>query len=178
MKYRLIIHGNNMYKETTLNEDFSGSLTFGTDKACQIAFKREKFVSGFVVRIDRREDGQYMISCSETIYLQKDSGLREYVRPLAAGDHVYLNYTATDVGFMEIDFLPEFDRIGDDFNQTINLNNLNEFSIGGQVGCTIRIDDPNLVGDMVVLRRVLGGYEIDLREAGIGVEIPASLRSI
>lgn len=175
MKYRLIIHGNDIYKETTLNDEFSGSLTIGTDKACQIAFKREKFISGFVVRIDRREDGQYMISCSETIYLQKDSGLREYVRPLQAGDHVSLNYNATDVEFMMVDFLPIFDTKGEDFDQAINVNGLNEFSIGGQVGCTIRIDDPNLVGDMVVLRRIQdgsqSGYQFDLSEAGLGVEI-------
>lgn len=171
MKYRLIIYGNEMYKETTLNDRFSGSLTIGTDKSCQIAFKKEDFLVDFVVHIDRRDDGQFMISCSESIYLQKDISLREYVRPLSVGDHISLNYEINDTEFLIIDFLPIYDRIGNDFDQVIETNDLVEFSIGGQVDSIIRVDDPVLVNESIRLRKALGGYEVDLSESPLGVEI-------
>ena len=171
MNCKLVIYGSNMYKEVIFDDGFQGVLTIGTDKACQIAFRRERFVSGFIVRIDRREDGQYMISCSDTVYLSKDSNIREYVRPLELGDHISLFYDATDAEFMGLDFLPLFDRVGDDFNQEIKVGGLAEFSIGGQVGCTIRVDDARLLNDTVKLRKVLDGYEVDFREANLGVEV-------
>ena len=67
MNCKLVIYGSNMYKEVIFDDGFQGVLTIGTDKACQIAFRRERFVSGFIVRIDRREDGQYMMPLSECL---------------------------------------------------------------------------------------------------------------
>ena len=39
MKHKLVIYGNNMYKEVDFDDSFAGSITIGTDKACQIAFR-------------------------------------------------------------------------------------------------------------------------------------------
>lgn len=66
MNYKLVIYGNNMYKEILLDDFFSGNLTIGTDKACQVAFRRDGFSVGFIFRIDRKEDGQFIISCNDT----------------------------------------------------------------------------------------------------------------
>ena len=73
MKYRLIIYGNNIYKETIIDESFSGSLTIGTDKTCQIAFAKESFLTDFVFRIDKQCDDNFVISCNDKIFLKKDS---------------------------------------------------------------------------------------------------------
>lgn len=40
MKHKLVIYGNNMYKEVDFDDSFAGSITIGTDKACQIAFRK------------------------------------------------------------------------------------------------------------------------------------------
>lgn len=40
MKHKLVIYGNNMYKEVDFDDSFAGSITIGTDKACQIAFSK------------------------------------------------------------------------------------------------------------------------------------------
>ena len=34
MKHKLVIYGNNMYKEVDFDDSFAGSITIGTDKAC------------------------------------------------------------------------------------------------------------------------------------------------
>ena len=98
MKHKLVIYGNNMYKEVDFDDSFAGSITIGTDKACQIAFRKDRFMTGFIFRIDRQADGEYIISCNDTVYLTKDFNLKEYVRKLETGDHLSLcyDYTGTD----------------------------------------------------------------------------------
>lgn len=171
MKYKLVIYGNNMFKEVDFDEDFKGSLTIGTDKACQIAFRRDRFLTGFVFRVDHREDGQYILSCSDTVYLTKNIGIKEYVRQLEVGDHISLCYDLTGTEIFGIDFFACFDSAGDDYDLQINCMDSNEISIGGQVGCSIRIDDPFLHDDIIFLRKGVDGYELDLSQVQIGVEV-------
>lgn len=171
MNYKLVIYGNNMYKEILLDDFFAGNLTIGTDKACQVAFRRDRFSVGFIFRIDRKEDGQFIISCNDTVYLKKDSNIKEYVRTLALGDHISICYDHSDVEFFCIDFLACYDRVGDDFDLEIDCKACNEFTIGGDVGSTIRVDDPYLSGDMISLRKASAGYEVDFTQASVGVEL-------
>lgn len=171
MNHKLVIYGNNMYKEVSLDEDFNGSLTIGTDKECQIAFRRDRFMTGFVFRVDRQEEGQFILSCNDTVYLTKDFNIKEYVRRLEVGDHISLCYDVTGTEIFGIDFLACFDSAGDDYDLAINCKNITEFTIGGQVGCTIRIDDPYMFDDSVRLRKGLDGYEVDVSKADVGVEI-------
>lgn len=171
MKYKLVIYGNNMYKEVDFQEDFNGSLTLGTDKACQIAFRRDRFMTGFVFRVDRQESGQFILSCNDTVYLTKDFNIKEYVRQLEIGDHISLCYDYTGTEIFGIDFLACFEAKGDDYDLAINCKDNSEISIGGQVSCVIRIDDPYMHDDCVRLRRGLDGYEVDLSQTTYGVEI-------
>lgn len=171
MKYKLIIYGNNMYKEFDFTDDFTGSLTIGTDKACQIAFRRERFLTGFIFRIDRQESGEYIISCSDSVYLTSGYNIKEYIKNLQVGEHLSLCYDSTGTEVFGIDFIQCFDPVGDDYDKAINIGNTTEISIGGQVNCSIRIDNPYVNDDKIVLRKAIGGYEINLNETGIGVEI-------
>ena len=106
MKHKLVIYGNNMYKEVDFDDSFAGSITIGTDKACQIAFRKDRFMTCFIFRIDRQADGEYIISCNDTVYLTKDFNLKEYVRKLETGDHLSLcyDYTGTEVFSIDIWF--------------------------------------------------------------------------
>ena len=171
MKYRLIIYGNNIYKETIIDESFLGSLTIGTDKACQIAFAREGFLTDFIFRIDKQNDDDFIISCNDTIFLRKDSNLKEYVRKLEFGDHISVCYDKTESDFLYVDFLAYYNYVGTDFDVSIDCSGYNEFTIGGKVDCTIRIDNPYLINDSVRVRRVLNGYEVDLKNIDYGIEI-------
>lgn len=171
MKHKLVIYGNNMYKEVDFDDNFNGSLTIGTDKACQIAFRHDRFIVGFVFRVDRQNDGNFIISCNDTVYLTHSHNIKEYVRQLEVGDHLSLCYDCTGTEIFGIDFFACFDSVGDDYDLAINCNNYTEISIGGQVGCSIRIDAPNMHNDIVRLRKGLDGYEVDLSQASVGVEI-------
>lgn len=171
MKHKLVIYGNNMYKEVDFDDSFAGSITIGTDKACQIAFRKDRFMTGFIFRIDRQADGEYIISCNDTVYLTKDFNLKEYVRKLETGDHLSLCYDYTGTEVFSIDFLACFDAVGDDYDLQIDCKNISEFSIGGQVECTIRIDDPYTHEDCVKLYKVIDGYDAEFVSNTIGIEV-------
>lgn len=171
MKYRLVIYGSNIYKETLIDESFSGCLTVGTDKACQIAFVREGFLSDFILRIDKQNENSFIISCDDKVFLRKDSNLKEYVRKLELGDHLSVCYDSTGNDFLYVDFLAYYNYVGVKFDFSIDCSGRNEFTIGGSADCTIRIDDPHLINDSIKVRRVLNGYEVDLKKTDFGIEI-------
>lgn len=171
MKYKLILYGNNMYKEIVLDESFEGGLTIGTERNCQIGFRRERFLTDFIIRIDKQENGKFIISCNDSVYLKQNAGMKEYVRYLSVGDHVSVCYDYTDTDFFYMDFFVEFERVGKDFDMYIDCRNCNEFSIGGNVSDTIRIDSVNLANQSIRIRKVLDGYEIDSKDTKYGIEI-------
>ena len=171
MNYKLIVYGNNMYKEIILDESFDGGLTIGTERNCQVGFRRERFLTDFIVRIDKQANDNFIISCNDSVYLKHNVGMKEYVRRLSVGDHVSVCYDYTDTDFFYIDFFVEFERVGKDFDMYIDCREYNEFSIGGNVSDIIRIDSVNLANQSIRIRRVLDGYEIDSSETKYGIEI-------
>lgn len=171
MKYKLILYGNNMYKEMVVDDSFRGGLTIGTEKNCQIGFRRERFLVDFIVRIDRQEDGNFVISCSESVYLKKDAGVKEYVRYLNIGDNIALCYDHTDTEFFNIDFFVQFESEGRDFDLEIDCRGCTEITVGGNANDIIRVDSVNLINDTITIRKVFEGYEIDSRQTKYSIEI-------
>lgn len=172
MRYKLIIYGNNMFKEVLLDEDFSGALTIGTEKSCQVAFRKERFCTEFVIRIERGADGRYVMSCSDTIYFyNNNSGVKEYARYLVMGEHVIVCYDSTNEAFFFVDFFAAYERVGEDFDCCIDCRKHDEFTIGGAVNATIRINAASVGEDCIRFRRVLNGYEVDTSGIFSGVEV-------
>lgn len=171
MNYKLIIYGNNMYKEVVLDDSLSNGLTIGTEKNCQIGFRKERFLTEFVIRVDKQDEERFIISCNDSVYLKTNTGMKEYVRYLTVGEHISICYDYTDTEFLYIDFLVQFDTIGNDYDKYIDCRECNEFTIGGNVSDVIRIDSANLINQNVRIRKVLDGYEIDASNARYGVEI-------
>lgn len=171
MKFKLVLYGNNMYKEIVLDDTFTGGLTIGTEKSCQVGFRRERFLADFIVRIDRQEDGNFVISCSESIYLKKEAGVKEYIRYLSIGDNIALCYEYTDTEFFYIDFFVQFESVGTDFDMKLDCRGCTELTIGGNTSDIIRVDSVNLLNDSVTVRKVFEGYEVDSSNTRYGVEI-------
>ena len=171
MKYKLLIYGNNMYKEVVLDEGLTSGLTIGTEKNCQIGFRKERFLTEFVIRIDKQEGDRFVVSCNDSVYLKTDTGMKEYVRYLSVGDCISVCYDYTDTDFLYLDFLVQFDSVGSDYDRWIDCRNCNEFTIGGNVSDNIRIDSANLVDQNVRVRKVIDGYEVDASNTKYGVEI-------
>lgn len=160
-----------MYKEVVLDEGLTSGLTIGTEKNCQIGFRKERFLTEFVIRIDKQEGDRFVVSCNDSVYLKTDTGMKEYVRYLSVGDCISVCYDYTDTDFLYLDFLVQFDSVGSDYDRWIDCRNCNEFTIGGNVSDNIRIDSANLVDQNVRVRKVIDGYEVDASNTKYGVEI-------
>lgn len=171
MNYKIILHGNNMYKEFVLDEHFKGSLTMGTLKECQICFQQERFYTGFLLRLDKTDAGEYALICNETIFFRKENGLKEYVRILKPGDRIAICYDATESEFFYLDFTFDFKQIGLDYNLSINCKGFEELTIGGKVNCDVRIDNPLLGDDYIVVTKEGMNYHINSTNTRYGTEI-------
>lgn len=171
MNYKLTIYGNNMYKEFVLNDQFSGNLTMGTQKECQLCFERERFQAPFVIRLDRRDEDTFVISCSNKVFFKKEDGLKEYVRYLNPGDTLVICYTESEEAFFGIDFAIDFPIVGKDYTLAVNFGKLREFTIGGAKECRIQIDDPMLTDDFVTVKVEEEGYSIDAASTEYGISV-------
>lgn len=171
MNYKLTIYGNDMYQEFALNEQFSGNLTMGTQKECQLCFEREQFRVPFVIRLDQQEKDTFVISCSNKVFFKKEDGLKEYVRYLQPGDSLVICYTESEEPFFGIDFAMDFPVVGKDYSMAINFGKLRELSIGGAKGCRIQIDDPILKDDCISIQADEKGYTLDASAAKYGISV-------
>ncbi len=163
MQYKVIIHGNNMYKEISLDESFNRNLLIGTENGCHIMFSKDKFDLPFILRIDREETGKFILSCSENVYLKGSQGLMEYVRYLAIGDYVDICYGDSNKEFFRIEFFIEYERVGKDYDFQIDCRSRNEIIIGCDANCTIRIDNPILNNESIKLAPTGNGdYLVDI----------------
>lgn len=169
MDYKLTIYGNNMYKEFVLDEHFKDSLTMGTRKDCQICFQRERFLTDFVIQLEQQEIDKFVISCSNTIYFKKGKELKDYVRQLRAGDRLIICYHDTEKEFFYIDFSFDFKLIGNDYNLAIDFNQCETITIGGTTDSKIRIDDPNLSNDCVLIRYTQNEYLVNATHTQFGI---------
>lgn len=169
MDYKLIIYGNNMYKEFVLDEHFKGALTFGTEKDCQICFQRERFLTDFFVQLEQKSDGRYWLNCSKSVCVKTKDGKSYYSCPADAGDRLSLCYMVNGAEFFFLDFVYAFELVGADYNLAIDWSHSITMSVGGRNGCRVRIEDLNLENDCVVIHRIDHGYQLDASDTEFGI---------
>lgn len=171
MNYKIILYGNNMYKEINLDETFKKSLTVGTLKDCQIRFQQERFYTDFLLRIDEKDSGEYMLSCNETILFRNENGLKESAHILKAGDRIAICYAATGMEFFFLDVTFDFKQIGTDYNLAVNCTGFEQIIVGNKADCDIRIDNPFLGNDYVVITKKGMNYCINSVNTRYGIQI-------
>lgn len=57
MDYKLIIFGNNIYREIELSEDMKDGILIGTTPVCEVRFNREYFLMILNCPLRRRKHG-------------------------------------------------------------------------------------------------------------------------
>lgn len=169
MNYKLTIYGNNMYEEFVLDSHFKGQLTMGTRKECQLCFQRERFLTDFVLRLERQELDKFVISCENTVYFRKNKELKDYVRILEPGDRLVLCYHESEREFFYIDFEFDFEPVGKDYNLAIDWKRLDSITVGGTTDSRIRIEDPNLENNCVKIQCIEEGYQVDATHTEYGI---------
>lgn len=157
MKYRLILFGKEIYREIALPENPEKEITVGTSKECMVRFNRERLFADFQIALEKRGEQWYLL-CRENVYLMENAVLRQSVRELSHGDNLSLYYSDSDICFLKLEILFDFEEGKENFTSYVDLAGLDSVSIGGQGSCDLFIQDSILLGERLILKRGREGW--------------------
>ena len=150
MKYKLIVYGNKLYKETIVPEEVEDIL-IGTCKEAQIRLPRKSFPDDFEIRLQRQGE-KYLMICQQGKYILSNQGNKEYMHEFVPGDRVRICYEENDIVALRIDFSLDFGQVQDDYHFMIDTNGVSAFSIGG-AGSDIVLAVQEIGTEKCIIRR-------------------------
>ena len=165
--YKIVIYGNNIYREQELNKR-EDSIRVGTTKSCQIRFNKEKFFDEFELCLSRVGDSWRLVA-SEQIYFTTDGVMKLYSKDLIHGDEITVKYQNVNGEIFKINFFINFDEYIKNYNRVIEINDRQRISIGGDTKCDIRLEDPLIGMDRITLELNNGEYYITDNNTKYGV---------
>jgi len=168
MEYKLSILGKNFYKEIELTKDWPSGLSIGTSKECQMRFAENSFITEFILHV-KMLNGQWMVTCEGTVYLEKQDSVTGTNCYLMPGDKLAVKDFQSKVDLFSIEFSIDFVNKTPDFNRVISCEECAGFTVGGMQGCTIRILDPVMSADSLSFSFENGNWILDTTNARFGV---------
>lgn len=168
MRYKLIVYGNKLYKETIIPEDVE-EILIGVCKEAQIRLPEKMFYDDFRVNIHKQGE-KYIIICREGKYILNEQGNKEYMHEFVPGDRVQICYEENDIVALRIDFSLDFGSVQSDYGLHIDIGDTSVITIGGN-SCDIRISNEEAVDEKCILQRTQDGYIVDTSELRYGAEV-------
>jgi S-DNA-T family DNA segregation ATPase FtsK/SpoIIIE len=169
MDYKLIIFGNNIYREIELSEDMKDGILIGTTPVCEVRFNREYFFDDFELSVEKKE--AWTLSCRPNIYFKIGSMLKQYLVVLKHGDSILINYDSTDSELFHVEFLIDYDRNPTPFEYCIDRSGQDRVMIGGSSQCQIRLLDSMIGEDFICLDCYAGNYHMEASNSRYGVYV-------
>lgn len=170
MDYKITLYGNRLYKEIKLQNELQNGFKIGTAKECQIRFFRERFFTDFLIQVSLQKD-QWVLTCSDSVYLKKNGAFKEYVQVLMPGDRIPVCHNRSDSVLFTLEFAIDFAEQNEDYNRKIFCADKNEWTIGGEEGCSICIRHPLLAGEAVCFKRKGDVLEADVSRTTYGITV-------
>lgn len=170
MRYKITVHGNNIYEEYVLKESLKGRFTLGTEKECRLGFPRERFEVPFVVWLEKQEN-RYALYSGDTVFFCKEGEKAEKTLWLQPGDTVAVCYEHNGQPFLYLDVMFHFELAGMDYNLAINWKGRTQITIGGKKENSIYLDDAAIGSDFVTVCKLENGYKIDAAATRYGIQV-------
>ena len=168
MRYKLIVYGNKLYKETIIPEDVE-EILIGVCKEAQIRLPERMFYDDFKVNI-HKQGGKYIIICREGKYILNEQGNKEYMHEFVPGDRVQICYEDNDIVALRIDFSLDFGSVQSDYGLHIDSGDTSVITIGGN-SCDIRINNEAAADEKCILQKTQDGYLVDTSGLRYGAEV-------
>ena len=170
MDFKLIIFGNDIYKEVELDASMEAPLYIGTAADSQIRFNRDNFFADFDLSV-ANQNGQWVMNCKHNIYLKKEASVKQYFELLEHGDRIDVFYENADVHIFRVEFLMDYERRVTPYTRYVDIKHQDEIYIGGHASCQIIIDDAILQQDYICLKRCRNGYILDDSHSRYGIMV-------
>lgn len=169
-RYKIVIHGKNIYREYVLSDLDSNVVKVGTRKGCQVRFNKERFFEEFEFEIVRSQTG-WQITSKNSVYFTMDGVMKLYTRELQYGDEIIIKYENLNEVVFNLNFFIDFDSVAKTYNREIDISSLKEITIGGDKNNNIYINDDLLKKGNVTLEFKDNEYYIKDNGTSYGVYV-------
>lgn len=168
MNYRIMISGSKIYKEISMKNLEDSALTLGTDKKCKLRFQRKNFFEDFLVAFSYIKE-QWVMEALSNVYFVKNEMTKEHVCTIKPGDKIGIYYEKTNHAFLYIDVYADFGRTLCEFDAAMRVETLKSFTIGGDAGCTIQIQDKLAETEYIQANKVNDGFIVKINKSKYGI---------
>lgn len=165
--FKLLIYGNNIYRESTLDSE-SQIIKLGTTKESDIRFNEKIFLKPFEVNFFNAGNTWEAV-CDGSTQIYFDGNIFKS-KKLKHGDSITIKYLGTDTTIISIDYLVDFENTHD-FNRIINIKDKEKITIGGTMNCDIFIDDNFAKNEIITLKKQNDEYILIDNNTTYGVYI-------
>ncbi len=173
--FKAQIWGDYFSQDLVLNDLPTSGITIGTYADCHVRFLRDEQIGDYYIKIQKNENGVVGVSCSNNIFLSNDLySVCKYIE-IEPGMNIAICAALNNIVLFYLSFELEFLTIGADYDMYIDISNVSRCSIGGNVDCTVRIDDSIVGTDYIELIPSGKGYEIRMSGSSYGIKINGSM---
>lgn len=151
-RYKIVIHGKNIYREYVLSDSDSNTIKIGTQKGCQIRFNKDRFFEDFEFEINKTNSGWQIVD-KGSVYFTTDGVMKLYSKDLQHGDKIIIKYNNLNEVVFNINYFIDFDSVEKKYNREINISELNEISISSSDNSNICIKDDLFKTGRVTIER-------------------------
>lgn len=148
-RYKAIISNKNFYKEIDFAPE-TEKLSVGTYSECDVRLHKELFFCP-VELVFTRDNDEWIISCSDGIYISSGDVRKLITQKLKHGDEFVIKYQDSDNMLFNVSFMIDFDYEKKDYNREIEIPIKKQIKIGGNYDSDICICDGYLGTDYLVL---------------------------
>ena len=166
-RYKIILSGNQIYKEAELPADME-RVTVGTGIDCTVRLRRDLFFESIQIEFVK-ESGGWRATCSDNIYFT-EGDIRKYMtRKVIHGDTLEVRYQESEGLVFRIDFQIHFDSGSHRCERMINLDRYQTISIGNNSAYEIALSGVYAKREFVRLTRGQGGWTLEVMNSEYGV---------
>ena len=166
-RYKIILSGNQIYKEAELPADME-RVTVGTGIDCTVRLRRDLFFESIQIEFVK-ESGGWRATCSDNIYFT-EGDIRKYMtRKVIHGDTLEVRYQESEGLVFRIDFQIDFDSGSHRCERMINLDRYQTISIGNNSAYEIALSGVYAKREFVRLTRGQGGWTLEVMNSEYGV---------
>lgn len=174
-RYKAILSSNKLYREVDLEPE-TKTLRIGTDKDSAVRFDADLFFEEFALELEN--DGEnWSLVCGENNYATVNEVLKVNSKSLTHGDRVTVKYRSSNQAILTVNFVLDFEYEYKDYERVINIADTSRILIGGAPNCNIRLEDPLIGGECVLVENSHGklvvhdnGYQYGVYVNGVRIQ--------
>ena len=166
-RYKIIISNNNVYEEIELAPDMQ-QVKVGTCIDCDVRLNRQ-FFFGEIELFFMKQGGQWVVLCSDTLYLAVGDIRKLMKKDLSHGETVEVKYQESNNYVLFIEFLIDFNDGKRKYERSIQISDREQISIGYGYENTIALKSPYMKKDTILLKKKSGELVLEIKNTTYGV---------